>query len=362
MQTTEKPNVGVDARSNASGQMQVQTYPEGGNGSGDVLLRVEGLKMHFPITSGILIQRQVGAVRAVDGLDFFIRQGETLGLVGESGCGKSTAGRSILQLYKPTAGSVVFKGQDITKLGRNEMRGMRRQMQMIFQDPYASLNPRMTVGDIISEPLKVHKLASGKSLQERVQELLRVVGLNSYFANRYPHEFSGGQRQRIGIARALSLNPQLVICDEPVSALDVSIQAQTLNLLQDLQKDFNLSYIFVAHDLSVVQHISDRVAVMYVGKVAEIADADELYSHPLHPYTEALLSAVPKPDPFYKSDRIVMQGEVADPSNPPSGCYFHPRCRYAQEICKLKTHEFRELKPDHFVACHRAEELNLEGI
>jgi len=239
---------------------------------------------------------------------------------------------------------------------------VRKEISMVFQDPINSLNPRMTVSDIVAEPMVIHGLYTGRETEELIIRLLERVGLRPDHLRRYPHEFSGGQRQRIGIARALSLNPRLVICDEPVSALDVSIQAQTLNLLQDLQKDFNLSYIFVAHDLSVVQHISDRVAVMYVGKVAEIADAEELYSHPLHPYTEALLSAVPKADPLYKSERIVMQGDVADPSNPPSGCYFHPRCRYAQDVCKLKTPEFRELKPDHFVACHRAEELTLEGI
>jgi peptide/nickel transport system ATP-binding protein len=243
-----------------------------------------------------------------------------------------------------------------------EMKLVRKEISMVFQDPINSLNPRMTVSDIVAEPMVIHGLDMGRETEEVIVRLLERVGLRPDHLRRYPHEFSGGQRQRIGIARALSLNPSLVICDEPVSALDVSIQAQTLNLLQDLQKDFNLSYVFVAHDLSVVQHISDRVAVMYVGKIAEMASAEEIYSHPLHPYTEALLSAVPKPDPLYKSERIVMQGEVADPSNPPSGCYFHPRCRYAQEVCRTKTPEFRELRPDHFVACHRAEELQLEGI
>jgi peptide/nickel transport system ATP-binding protein len=338
----------------------------------NLLMEVQGLKKYFPIQKGLL-RRTVGYVKAVDDVSFFVREGETLGLVGESGCGKSTAGRSIIRLYEPTAGQILFKSRALGTEGKpklvnlidlkpEEMKIIRREISMVFQDPINSLNPRMTVSDIVAEPMVIHGLDNGRETEEIISRLLERVGLRPDHLRRYPHEFSGGQRQRIGIARALSLNPRLVICDEPVSALDVSIQAQTLNLLQDLQKDFNLSYIFVAHDLSVVQHISDRVAVMYVGKVAEIADADELYSHPLHPYTEALLSAVPKPDPFYKSDRIVMQGEVADPSNPPSGCYFHPRCRYAQEVCKLKTPEFRELKPGHYVSCHRAEELTLEGI
>ncbi|MFT3891516.1 MAG: ATP-binding cassette domain-containing protein [Anaerolineales bacterium] len=336
------------------------------------LLEVKGLKKFFPISKG-LFRKVVGHVKAVDDVNFFVREGETLGLVGESGCGKSTAGRSIIRLYEPTAGQVLFKSRllgtegnpkmvNLLDLKPEEMKSVRKEISMVFQDPINSLNPRMTVSDIVAEPMAIHGLDNGRETEEIIVRLLERVGLRPDHLRRYPHEFSGGQRQRIGIARALSLNPRLVICDEPVSALDVSIQAQTLNLLQDLQKDFNLSYIFVAHDLSVVQHISDRVAVMYVGKVAEIATADELYSHPLHPYTEALLSAVPKPDPMYKSERIVMQGDVADPSNPPSGCYFHPRCRYAQEVCKLQTPEFRELKPDHFVACHRAEELTLEGI
>lgn len=338
----------------------------------NVLMEVKGLKKYFPIQKGLL-RRTVGNVKAVDDVNFYVREGETLGLVGESGCGKSTAGRSIIRLYEPTAGQIFFKSRALGTDGKakvvnlldlkpEEMKLVRKEISMVFQDPINSLNPRMTVSDIVAEPMVIHGLDNGAETEEIIIRLLERVGLRPDHLRRYPHEFSGGQRQRIGIARALSLNPRLVICDEPVSALDVSIQAQTLNLLQDLQKDFNLSYIFVAHDLSVVEHISDRVAVMYVGKVAEIADAQELYEHPLHPYTEALLSAVPKPDPLYKSDRIVMQGDVADPSNPPSGCYFHPRCRYAQEVCRLKTPEFRELKPDHFVACHRAEELTLEGI
>jgi peptide/nickel transport system ATP-binding protein len=338
----------------------------------NILLEVKGLKKYFPIQKGLL-RRTVGYVKAVDDVNFYVRAGETLGVVGESGCGKSTAGRSIIRLYEPTAGQVLFRSRTLSSNGGNkmvnlldlspeDMKTVRKEISMVFQDPVNSLNPRMTVSDIVAEPMTIHGLNMGAETEAIIVRLLERVGLRPDHLRRYPHEFSGGQRQRIGIARALSLNPQLVICDEPVSALDVSIQAQTLNLLQDLQQDFNLSYIFVAHDLSVVQHISDRVAVMYVGKVAEMASAEELYSNPLHPYTEALLSSVPVADPLHKSDRIVMQGEVADPSNPPSGCYFHPRCRYAQEICKLKTPEFRELKPDHFVACHRAEELQLEGI
>ncbi|MCI0417881.1 MAG: ATP-binding cassette domain-containing protein, partial [Acidobacteria bacterium] len=313
----------------------------------NTLLEVKGLKKFFPIQKGLL-RRTVGYVKAVDDVNFYVREGETLGLVGESGCGKSTAGRSIIRLYEPTAGQVLFKSRalasnggeklvNLLELSPEDMKTIRKEISMVFQDPINSLNPRMTVSDIVAEPLTIHGLNIGPETEAIVVRLLERVGLRPDHMRRYPHEFSGGQRQRIGIARALSLNPRLVICDEPVSALDVSIQAQTLNLLQDLQQDFNLSYIFVAHDLSVVQHISDRVAVMYVGKVAEIASAEELYSHPLHPYTEALLSAVPKADPLYKSERIVMQGDVADPSNPPSGCYFHPRCRYAQEVCKLKT-------------------------
>jgi oligopeptide/dipeptide ABC transporter ATP-binding protein len=340
--------------------------------SDNILLEVKGLKKYFPIQKGLL-RRTVGNVKAVDDVNFYVREGETLGLVGESGCGKSTAGRTIIRLYEATAGEVLFNSRalasnggtkmvNLLELSPDDMKTVRKEISMVFQDPINSLNPRMTVSDIVAEPLTIHGLNLGPETEAIVIRLLERVGLRPDHLRRYPHEFSGGQRQRIGIARALSLNPRLVICDEPVSALDVSIQAQTLNLLQDLQQDFNLSYIFVAHDLSVVQHISDRIAVMYVGKIAEMASAEELYSHPLHPYTEALLSSVPVADPLYKSDRIVMQGDVADPSNPPSGCYFHPRCRYAQEVCKLKTPEFRELKPDHFVACHRAEELQLEGI
>jgi peptide/nickel transport system ATP-binding protein len=351
---------------------QVQSTDTNPN-TGDILMEVKGLKKYFPIQKGLL-RRTVGYVKAVDDVNFYVRQGETLGLVGESGCGKSTAGRSIIRLYEPTAGQILFRSRalspnggggkmvNLLDLNADQMKIIRREISMVFQDPINSLNPRMTVSDIVGEPMEIHGLNTGGESEEIIVRLLERVGLRPDHLRRYPHEFSGGQRQRIGIARALSLNPQLVICDEPVSALDVSIQAQTLNLLQDLQQDFNLSYIFVAHDLSVVEHISDRIAVMYVGKIAEMANAEELYAKPLHPYTEALLSAVPKADPLYKSDRIVMQGDVADPSNPPSGCYFHPRCRYAIDRCRQETPEFRELKPDHFVACHRAEELNLEGI
>ncbi len=338
----------------------------------NVILEVKGLQKYFPIMKG-LFRRVVGNVKAVDDVSFYVREGETLGLVGESGCGKTTAGRCIIRLYEPTDGQVSFKSRvlakngeekmvDLLALDRTQMKAVRQEISMVFQDPVNSLNPRMTVSDIVGEPMVIHGRYHAPESEEIIVNLLERVGLRADHMRRYPHEFSGGQRQRIGIARALSLNPRLVICDEPVSALDVSIQAQTMNLLQDLQKDFDLAYIFVAHDLSVVQHISDRVAVMYVGKIAEMADAEVLYANPLHPYTEALMSAVPKPDPKYKSDRIIMQGDVADPSNPPSGCYFHPRCRYVQDICKQKLPEFRELKPDHFVACHRAEELQLRGV
>jgi len=326
------------------------------NNNADTLLRVENLKMHFPIYRGVF-QRQVGAVLAVDGISFDVRRGETLGLVGESGCGKSTTGRAILQLYKPTAGNVHFEGVDLIKLRGEELRHMRRKMQMIFQDPYASLNPRMTVEQIVGEPLIVHSAATGKEIHERVENLLELVGLNPAFATRYPHEFSGGQRQRIGVARALALQPSFIICDEPISALDVSIQAQVVNLLEELQEQFNLTYLFIAHDLSMVRHISKRVAVMYLGVIVELTSRDELYLNPLHPYTQALLSAVPIADPVVAAQRqrIILEGDVPSPANPPSGCRFRTRCPIAESICAEKQPEFRELKAGHFVACHFAE-------
>ncbi len=326
------------------------------NNKHEVLLKVEDLKMHFPIYRGVF-QRQVGAVHAVDGVSFEVHRGETLGLVGESGCGKSTTGRAILQLYKPTAGHVSFGGIDLVSLKREEMRGMRREMQMIFQDPYASLNPRMTVSEIVGEPLIVHNAAAGKEIQERVDHLLNLVGLNAKFSGRYPHEFSGGQRQRIGVARALALQPSFIICDEPISALDVSIQAQVVNLLEELQEQFNLTYLFIAHDLSMVRHISKRVAVMYLGVIMELADRDDLYQSPLHPYTQALLSAVPIPDPVADANRkrTILEGDVPSPVNPPSGCRFRTRCPIAQAVCAESRPEFREIKPGHFVACFFAE-------
>ena len=326
--------------------------PSAQNGS---LVQVSDLMMHFPITSGLLIQRRVGAIRAVDGVSFDIRRGETLGLVGESGCGKSTTGRAILQLYRPTAGHVYYDGADLTTLKGETLRKMRRHMQIIFQDPYASLNPRMTVGAIVGEPLVVHNLAHGKELNERVQELLALVGLNPYFVARYPHEFSGGQRQRIGIARALAVQPDFIVCDEPVSALDVSIQAQIINLLEDLQDRFKLTYLFIAHDLSVVRHISNRVAVMYLGKIVEIADRNELYHNPLHAYTRALLSAVPIPDPVIESkrQRIILEGDVPSPANPPKGCRFSTRCPLATDECRTREPALASVGKDHWVACNR---------
>ncbi|MGH7427985.1 MAG: ABC transporter ATP-binding protein [Candidatus Methylomirabilaceae bacterium] len=318
----------------------------------DALLEVRNLVKHFPITKGFIFQRQVGAVRAVDDVSFFIRKGETLGLVGESGCGKTTTGRVILRLMEPTTGEAYFEGSNIFKLSKEELRRLRRNMQIIFQDPYSSLNPRMTVGDIIGEPLEIHNLARGKEKVRRVQELLEVVGLSPYHANRYPHEFSGGQRQRIGIARALAVNPKLIICDEPVSALDVSIQAQVLNLLQELQKEFGLTYLFIAHDLSVVKHISDRIAVMYLGRIVEVATTAELFSNPQHPYTEALLSAVPIPNPGMRRERIILPGDVPSPINPPKGCRFHTRCLYAQDSCRVDDPALVDYwGNEHYVAC-----------
>lgn len=318
-----------------------------------VLLHVRNLVKHFPIKRGLL-QRQVGAVRAVDDISFSVKRGETLGLVGESGCGKSTTGRAVLQLHKPTSGSVLFDGADLTKLKGEELRTMRRKMQMIFQDPYASLNPRMSVGEIVGEPLLVHNVVSKSDVKERVNHLLDIVKLNPSFANRYPHEFSGGQRQRIGIARALALQPSFIVCDEPISALDVSIQAQVVNLLEELQDQFNLTYLFIAHDLSMVRHISDRVAVMYLGVIVELTTRDEFYRNPLHPYSQALLSAVPIPDPMMESSRkrVILEGDVPSPVNPPSGCRFRTRCPIAEARCAESRPEFRELKPGHFVACH----------
>ena len=323
------------------------------NNNADVILKVEELKMHFPIYRGVF-QRQVGAVRAVDGVSFNVYRGETLGLVGESGCGKSTVARTILQLYKATAGDVHFEDVELMKLRGEELRRMRRKMQMIFQDPYASLNPRMTVEQIVGEPLIVHSAATGKEVQERVEHLLETVGLNPAFATRYPHEFSGGQRQRIGVARALALQPSFIICDEPISALDVSIQAQVVNLLEELQEQFNLTYLFIAHDLSMVRHISRRVAVMYLGVIVELTTRDELYLNPLHPYTQALLSAVPVPDPVVDAQRkrVILEGDVPSPANPPSGCRFRTRCPIAEAVCAETRPDFREVQPGHFVACH----------
>jgi peptide/nickel transport system ATP-binding protein len=333
-----------------------------------VLLDVQGLKMHFPIKRGLL-KRTVGYTKAVDDVNFSIKQGETLSLVGESGCGKTTTGRCIVRAYrhKATAGSILFRTStdevvDIGELSDAELSQYRRDLQMVFQDPYASLNPRMNVKDIIGEPLLVNQMAKGEELDQRVAYLLERVGLSSKYMERYPHAFSGGQRQRIGIARALSVNPRLIVLDEAVSALDVSVQAQILNLLVELQAEFNLTYLFVAHNLSVVKYISDRVAVMYVGKIVEVASTQELFSNPQHPYTEALLANVPKADPRQRSTRIVLKGEVADPSNPPTGCYFHPRCPYAKDRCKVETPELRDVGNGHQVACHFAEELPLKGI
>jgi oligopeptide transport system ATP-binding protein len=323
----------------------------------DQLVVVRDLHKYFPITAGVF-SRHVADVRAVDGVDFDIRRGETLGLVGESGSGKTTAGRVILRLTEATSGSIRFEGRELIGLSRADLRPLRKEMQIIFQDPYASLNPRMTVGSIIREPLEIHKIAQGKDADNRVQELLRLVGLQPYHANRYPHEFSGGQRQRVGVARALAVNPKFIVADEPVSALDVSIQAQVINLLQELQQQLGLTYLFIAHDLSVVRHISNRVAVMYVGKIVEIADRDQLYENPLHPYTQALLSAIPIPDPGVerRRKRIILSGDIPSPVNPPSGCRFHTRCPVAFERCTNEVPAFTEYEPGHRAACHWVEE------
>ena len=331
------------------------------------LLEVNDLRMHFPITRGFFRARVIGHVKAVDGVSFYIREGETLGLVGESGCGKTTTGRVVLRAYEPTGGEVWFNDRNlghvnVAALDKKQLHQLRQNMQLIFQDPYSSLNPRMTLLEIVGEPLYVNHVAHGSEMKDRVAELLRVVGLRPEYMTRYPHAFSGGQRQRIGVARALALNPQLIVCDEPVSALDVSVQAQILNLLQDLQRKFGLTYLFISHDLSVVEHISNRVAVMYVGKLVEHALTDELFTNPKHPYTEALLSAVPKPDPRIRTEPVVLEGEVADPAHPPSGCYFHPRCRYRIGRCETEEPTLRQIAQDHFVSCHRAEELTLTGV
>jgi peptide/nickel transport system ATP-binding protein len=345
--------------------MAVQPETTAAARSTDTLLHVENLKMHFPIHGGFFRQ-VVNYVRAVDDVSFSIRRGETMGLVGESGCGKTTVGRCIARAYEPTDGSIVYsengRSVDLAQLPRRELKPYRRDIRMIFQDPYSSLNPRMTVFDIVADPLRIHNLLSGQQLEDRVMDLLHKVGLRPEFMRRYPHAFSGGQRQRIGIARTLALNPRLVIADEAVSALDVSVRAQILNLMIEVQREFDLTYLFISHDLSVVEYVADRVAVMYVGKLVELAETTALYTTPKHPYTEALLSAIPKPDPDRRSKRIVLEGDVADPAHPPTGCYFHPRCRYAEAVCQTDRPPLRDVGNDHLVACHFAEDLALSGI
>ncbi|MDP6300428.1 MAG: dipeptide ABC transporter ATP-binding protein [SAR202 cluster bacterium] len=330
------------------------------------LLDVTDLRKYFPIKKGFL-RKQVGAIRAVDDVSFFINEGETLGLVGESGCGKTTTSRCILRAVEPTSGQIMFRSTigeevDVAKLPSSQLRLLRREMQMIFQDPFSSLNPRMTLLDIVGEPLTNHNIGNRSEREDRVADALKLVGLRPEFMRRFPHAFSGGQRQRIGIARALVLRPRLIVADEPVSALDVSVQAQVLNLMLDLQEELDLTYLFVAHDLSVVKHISDRVAVMYVGKMVEVATSEELFAQPKHPYTSALLSSNPQPDPRTRSERVVLQGEVANPADPPLGCYFNPRCSYATDVCRSQPPQLTEISPNHFVSCHRAEELELPGV
>lgn len=319
----------------------------------EILVRIDDLTVYFPILKGVF-RRKTGDVKAVDGVSFEILRGETLGLVGESGCGKTTTGRAILQVYKPTRGKIFLEDVELSALSRRQLQKARRRMQMVFQDPYASLNPRLTAGQIVSEPLEIHRIATGKDKQERIAELFKTVGLLPDLMNRYPHEFSGGQRQRIGLARALALNPEFIVCDEPIAALDVSIQAQVINLLYDLQERLNLTYLFIAHDLSMVRHMSDRVAVMYLGKIVELTDSNTLYTTPLHPYTQALLSAVPIPDPDLEEQRqrIILKGDIPSPADPPKGCNFHTRCSLAQEVCKEEEPVFREVQPGHRVACH----------
>lgn len=321
------------------------------------LVQVHNLTKYFPIYKGLFIQRHVGDIKAVDSVSFDIYKGETLGLVGETGSGKTTVGRTLMRLYEPTSGQVIFDGADVFQLNEREMHKIRLRVQMIFQDPYASLNPRMTVGSIVAAPLEVHKVVTGAAKRDRVDDLLRMVGLNPEFVNRYPHEFSGGQRQRIGIARALAANPDLIICDEPISSLDVSIQAQVVNLLEDLQQQLGLTYLFIAHDLSMVRHISDRMAVMYLGKIVELADRDEIYLRPLHPYTQALISAVPVPDPEVaeQRQRVILQGDIPSPANPPKGCNFNTRCPFAEELCRQEDPEYVEVQPGHWAACHFVE-------
>ena len=329
--------------------MKVNPAPQ----SSDVLLEVNNLKKHFPIKGGLL-RRTVGSVKAVDGISFAVKRGETLGLVGESGCGKTTTGRTVLRLEEATAGEVLFDGQDVLKASSGKMKALRRDMQIVFQDPYASLDPRITIGESIAEGLVIHNIGTPKEREERVREVLGRVGLHANHINRFPHEFSGGQRQRIGIARALIMQPKLIVCDEPVSALDVSIQSQVLNLLRSLQREFGLTYLFIAHNLSVVEHISDRVGVMYLGKMVELSSSADLFRDPLHPYTKALISAIPMPEPGVRRERIVLQGDVPSPINPPSGCRFHPRCWIAKSICKEQDPAFEEKKPGHWAACHFA--------